>query len=515
MRATFSLLLAILAGALLPGAAYGAASTGFDFPLGNPDSPNSYPISQGWCENNHLAIDWAAPGGTPVFASSRGTAVVSGWSNSYGYWVILRHDLPNGEVWRTLYAHFASPPFVGVGAVVERRQQIGVVGSTGNSTGNHLHFAVTSSSGIPRGYGPCGADGTVNPIAFIQSHRSFGFPDGSLVRTPDGRVFRIVGGAPIWISRCDYTNGCAGVVNVSDLAPFRAYPHDGALMANVDDGGIYRFAGGAPLWISSCGYLPGCNGVVQVDGYSMAVNDHMRPFPADGTLVSNHSDGGIYRFAGGAPLWLSSCAYPPGCAGVVTVDGGTFLRDGSISGAKRMQAVPADGTYLRIGGSETFMRVAGGAALRLSDCTVLDGKCEGAVAIDNGTLERLGSISGASRLLRLPRDGTVLHGRPSDQRWQLTGGVRVPSVEGGTQVNDSTVFLFPTPAATATPRLSSCFGAKKRLKHMRNLLRKAKKRMAKARSRSARKAARALVGKRKKQLRKFGRSTQISCPGTR
>lgn len=52
-------------------------------------------------------------------------------------------------------------------------------------------------------------------------------------------------------------------------------------------------AGGAPLWISSCDYAPGCAGAVQVDSHAMNVNDHMRAVPADGTLIANHRDGGF------------------------------------------------------------------------------------------------------------------------------------------------------------------------------------------------------------------------------
>jgi len=81
------------------------------------------------------------------------------------------------------------------------------------------------------------------------------------------------------------------VVAVTDLRAFRAYPRDGARVANRDDGGIYRFAGGAPLWISSCDYAPGCGGVVEVDAHAFNVNDHMLPVPADGTLISSQRDG--------------------------------------------------------------------------------------------------------------------------------------------------------------------------------------------------------------------------------
>ena len=338
--------------------------------------------------------------------------------------------------------------------------------------------------------------------------------DGGLVRTPNGNIYRIVGGAPLHLSRCDYTNGCAGFVQLPNLDGYAPYPRDGALVANVDDGGIYRFAGGAPLWISSCEYAPGCGGVVQVDAHPFAVDDHMRAYPADGTLIANHgdggiyrfaggaplwissceyapgcggvvtldggtfarngaisgaprmrehpadgtmitnhADGGIYRFAGGAPLWISSCEYAPGCGGVVTLDGGTFARNGAISGAPRMREYPADGTYLRIAGAGRPMRVAGGAPLALTDCSVLDGACEPSVTIDAGTLDRRGAISGADRLAVVPAEGTVLTGRPSGASWRIIGSSRLPAAAGesGVQVNDATLDGFAPPPGSAAP----------------------------------------------------------------
>jgi hypothetical protein len=431
------------------------------------------------------AIDIEGPQGQPVYASGAGLAKVhtnSTGCSGYGRSVVVEH----GGATKSLYAHlsnFSAALAASPGGVwVDHETVIGYVGHTGfvsNCSYNHLHYEETTNGSFGSSATDPGAlKGCIgsSPVSYpthwgrtswsgLPGHTfrgrhdgpSCALPgDGGLVRTPDGRIHRIVGGAPLWISRCDYTNGCAGVVNVADLSGYRPYPRDGALLGNVDNGGIYRFAGGAPLWISSCSYAPGCDGVVEVDAHPLSVNDHIRAHPADGTLVANHRDGGIYRFAGGAPLWISSCDYAPGCNGVVALDGGTFDRNGAISGAPRMRAHPADGSYLRIRATGDFLRAAGGAALRLSECGVLDGACAGAVAIDNGTLQHAGALSGASRLRAAPADGTTLHGRPSDARWTVTGGRRFPAPGDapGVQVNDSTVDTFapePAPAPGVAP----------------------------------------------------------------
>ena len=73
----------------------------------------------------------------PTYAAAAGTVVIAGWSNSAGNWVVINHG--NGIV--TKYMHH-SALCVSAGQTVSKGQQIGLTGTTGNSTGVHLHFQV-------------------------------------------------------------------------------------------------------------------------------------------------------------------------------------------------------------------------------------------------------------------------------------------------------------------------------------------------------------------------------------
>jgi len=90
--------------------------------------------------HGYNAIDIGAPNGTPIFAAASGDVIISknsGWNGGYGNYVVIRH--PNGT--QTLYAH-TSKNIVWSGQHVVQGQIIGYVGSTGKSTGYHLHLEV-------------------------------------------------------------------------------------------------------------------------------------------------------------------------------------------------------------------------------------------------------------------------------------------------------------------------------------------------------------------------------------
>lgn len=88
-------------------------------------------------DHTHKGIDIAATRGTPILATASGTVTFAGWSSGYGYLVKIDHG--NGV--ETYYGH-CSKLYVSAGDTVEAGKQIAAVGSTGNSTGNHLHFEI-------------------------------------------------------------------------------------------------------------------------------------------------------------------------------------------------------------------------------------------------------------------------------------------------------------------------------------------------------------------------------------
>ena len=87
----------------------------------------------------HQGTDFAAPIGTPVMASGAGTVEYSGWKGGYGKFISVRHS----AVYQTNYAHLQDyAKGIRRGAKVQQGQVIGYLGSTGSSTGPHLHYEV-------------------------------------------------------------------------------------------------------------------------------------------------------------------------------------------------------------------------------------------------------------------------------------------------------------------------------------------------------------------------------------
>ena len=121
--------------------------TGFICPLKSYSRISS---EYGWRKNPvtgvnklHAGTDFAAPGGTPIYAAASGYVQVAGWSSGgYGNYVIIYHGkMSDGNQYSTLYGHMRSVA-TSAGKYVQQGEIIGYVGSTGNSTGNHLHLEV-------------------------------------------------------------------------------------------------------------------------------------------------------------------------------------------------------------------------------------------------------------------------------------------------------------------------------------------------------------------------------------
>src|SRR5690606_5301558 len=89
----------------------------------------------------HTGMDFGPPSGTPVPSAGPGSVVASGWvEGGGGYHIKIDHGIKGGKRLETGYFHLIEAPALQVGAMVAAGTIVGNVGSTGNSTGPHLHW---------------------------------------------------------------------------------------------------------------------------------------------------------------------------------------------------------------------------------------------------------------------------------------------------------------------------------------------------------------------------------------
>ena len=136
-------------------AAKQVSTAGYSSPVKGFSPGTAYRASgASWSSGYHTGVDFPVPTGTSVRSVTSGSVVSAGWDGSYGYQVIVRHQ--DGRY--SQYAHLSAIS-VRTGQKVNNGQALGRSGSTGNSTGPHLHFEVRSGPGY-------GSD--VDPLAYLR-----------------------------------------------------------------------------------------------------------------------------------------------------------------------------------------------------------------------------------------------------------------------------------------------------------------------------------------------------------
>ncbi|WP_030215558.1 M23 family metallopeptidase [Streptomyces bikiniensis] len=133
-----------------------ASSSGWVAPVTGGFSTPYRASGSMWSSGYHTGVDFIASSGTTVRAVGAGTVVSAGWSGSYGNEVVIQHADGN----YSQYAHLSSLS-VSAGQSVSGGQQIGLSGSTGNSTGPHLHFEIRTTPNY-------GSD--IDPLAYLRQH---------------------------------------------------------------------------------------------------------------------------------------------------------------------------------------------------------------------------------------------------------------------------------------------------------------------------------------------------------
>ncbi|MEU1476610.1 transglycosylase family protein [Streptomyces sp. NPDC005760] len=132
-----------------------AAETGLVAPVNASLGTPYRKAGSAWSKGYHTGVDFPVPTGTSVKAVAAGKVVTSGWGGSFGYQVVIRHA--DGRY--TQYAHLSAIS-VKAGQSVGGGQRIGRSGTTGNSSGPHLHFEVRTGPGF-------GSD--VDPVAYLRA----------------------------------------------------------------------------------------------------------------------------------------------------------------------------------------------------------------------------------------------------------------------------------------------------------------------------------------------------------
>ncbi|MFJ8534024.1 transglycosylase family protein [Streptomyces sp. NPDC093591] len=131
------------------------ASRALVSPVSSPAGTPYRKAGSSWSKGYHTGVDFPVPTGTSVKSIGAGQVVDAGWGGSFGYQVVIRHT--DGRY--SQYAHLSAIS-VKAGQSVGAGQRIGRSGSTGNSTGPHLHFEVRTGPGF-------GAD--IDPVAYLRA----------------------------------------------------------------------------------------------------------------------------------------------------------------------------------------------------------------------------------------------------------------------------------------------------------------------------------------------------------
>ncbi|MTD14132.1 hypothetical protein GIS00_09260 [Nakamurella sp. YIM 132087] len=372
--------------------------------------------------------------GLPVLAEARGlTAVAVNWSNKMnagdtGF--TLAH---NPNAWTQVAQNGASSRTSWAENVAWA--------STSTSTAQQVFDAYMKSAGhraniLGKDYKYIGV-GTVsgtrglwNTVEFtdkvetgqVVSAAVLDVVEGIFVRA-GGAVYRIVGGAPVYVSNWASVGGAQPVVSLTtaEFGALNTYPKDGTFVRA--GGAVYQIVGGAPLYVSSWAAVGGTRSAVTVDPAAITnagksgVWSHLRKAPADNTFV-RAGTGSVFQFVGGAPLYVSSWAAVGGTRSAVTVDPSAVTKAGTGRWAN-LSFRPADGTFVRAAGK--VYRIAGGAPLYVSSWAAV-GTTGSPVTIDPLTVTNGGKAGSWNHLLWYPQTTTYVRAKATNKVYRIVSG---------------------------------------------------------------------------------------------
>ncbi len=231
--------------------------------------------------------------------------------------------------------------------------------------------------------------------------------------TGTGAVYRIAGGAPLYVSSWSAYGGPRPTrpMSSAQVNALRQYPVEGTFIRDVTRRAVYRIAGGAPVYVSSWEPFGGRRPTVEIDPAAIdragtgGFFNRLRPTPAEGTFIRDATTRAVYRIAGGAPLYVTSWEPFGGRQQTTEVDGASIERAGTAWPYLAMNYYPAPGTLVQAQPAGTIYRV-GPDGLPQPVAPAEVPTSASVVAINQQTLERAGSGGWYDHLRPLPAAGT-------------------------------------------------------------------------------------------------------------
>jgi CHAP domain len=333
-----------------------------------------------------------------------GDLIIESFSSGWGHVAIVDQTVGN-----SVYA-------VEQNASLTGRHTYTLTGSTlsgqyGSSVRGFMHAPANTATG--GGGGSAVTDGSFIQIA--------GHPE----------IYRIAGGAPTYVSTWAPFGGTQPTTSISAASfdSLRTVPADGTFVTGAQHGQVYRIVGGAPTYVSTWTAFGGSQPTVTIDQAAIdhagarGVWNHLNYRPADGTFVAGAQRGEVYRFAGGAPLYVSTWNAFGGPQPVIAMDQAAIDHAGAGGLWNHVAYRPADGTFVTGAKRLEVYRFAGGAPLYVSSWKPFGGP-KPTVVVDQAALDSAGSASGAlSHALLRPADGTFVTGVPSGRVFRVSSGV--------------------------------------------------------------------------------------------
>ena len=276
--------------------------------------------------------------------------------------------------------------------------------------------------------------------------------DGSFIQIEGhSEIYRIAGGAPTYVSTWAAFGGSQPTTAMSQASfdSLRPVPADGTFVIGAQRGEVYRIAGGAPVYVSTWTAFEGSQPTMTIDQAAIdnagagGVWNHLNHRPADGTFIVGAQRGEVYRMVGGAPLYVSTWNAYGGPQGVIAIDQAAIDNAGAGGVWSHVAYRPADGAFVTGAQRGKVYRFAGGAPLYVSTWTPFGGP-HPTVVVDQAALDSARGTSGAfSHAVLTPADGTFVTGVPSGRVFRVTLGV-------ATLVSSWTPYAGPKPTVAVS-----------------------------------------------------------------